>query len=239
MTNPHDYRDYLLDINRSIAKIQKYTFNLDREQFVNNELIYDSTIFNLQIIGEATLNLPKEILQKYPEINWKDIAGLRNLIAHGYYKLNPQIIWNIVHNDLPILQPQIDKIIARENQNAPPITVPSKSTSKSIYPKQRERAEQIIPIAQLLLQALENNQLNIPFTINNFSEINLQNYQIKLTHSQQTLIIKNQADRLLIKATLIEGQPQLEFANGIEERELNKWKNIAQTLERQSPNQPP
>ncbi len=76
MTNPHDYRDYLLDINRSIAKIQKYTFNLDREQFVNNELIYDSTIFNLQIIGEATLNLPKEILQKYPAINWKDIAGL-------------------------------------------------------------------------------------------------------------------------------------------------------------------
>ena len=68
------------------------------------------------------------------------------------------------------------------------------------------------------------------------NEINLQNYQIKLTHSQQTLIIKNQADHLLIKATLIEGQPQLEFANGIEERELNKWKNIAQTLERQSPN---
>ena len=88
MTNQHDYRDYLFDLNRSIAKIQKYTFNLDREQFVNNELIYDSTIFNLQIIGEATLNLPKEILQKYPQINWKDIAGLRNLIAHGYYKLN-------------------------------------------------------------------------------------------------------------------------------------------------------
>ncbi len=235
MTNQHDYRHYLLDITQSIAKIQKYTGNFDCEQFVNNELIYDSTVFNLQIIGEATLNLPKEIQQKYPEVEWKDLAGLRNLIAHGYYKLKPQIIWNIIQTDLPVLQSQIDKIIELENPNPPLITAPPKSTSKSIYPKQRERAEQIIPIAQRLLKALEDNQLKIPFTIHKIAEIHLDNYQIKLTQSEQTLIIKNQADQILIKSTLIEGKQQLEFANGLEDKELNKWKNIEQSLERQLP----
>ena len=77
---PRDYRDYLADIEKSINKIQKYTSNCNQSQFIENELIYDTTVFNLQIIGEASLNIPDPIKenkawkQSLPDAEYQSLA---------------------------------------------------------------------------------------------------------------------------------------------------------------------
>jgi len=71
---------------------------------------------NLGIIGEAVKNIPAEIKRKYPNIEWKKIAGLRDIIIHEYSGINLEIIWDIVVNKIPELKILINKII-KENDN--------------------------------------------------------------------------------------------------------------------------
>ncbi|WP_373478372.1 DUF86 domain-containing protein [Geminocystis sp.] len=79
---------YLEDINNSINKINKYIKNLNQIEFLENDLIYDAVIRNLQIIGEATKNIPDTIRIKYPHIDWRSIIELRNIIVHAYFSID-------------------------------------------------------------------------------------------------------------------------------------------------------
>lgn len=72
-------------------------------------------ILAIQIIGEATNKIPKDLQNKYPHISWKSIKGMRNLIAHEYFGVNLKIIWNSIQNDLPILKPVIEDILKNLN----------------------------------------------------------------------------------------------------------------------------
>ncbi|AUC62561.1 toxin-antitoxin system toxin component (plasmid) [Cyanobacterium sp. HL-69] len=89
---------YLNDILSSIKKIQLYTENITESQLLEDEKTLDAVTHNLMIIGEATKNIPSEIRQEYKYIQWKQIIGLRNIIAHTYFSLDYEIIWDIVSN---------------------------------------------------------------------------------------------------------------------------------------------
>ncbi|MFM7448828.1 MAG: DUF86 domain-containing protein [Leptolyngbyaceae cyanobacterium] len=91
---------YLDGILSSIDKIQRYTAGLTWEIFVANELIFDAAARNLQIIGEAVKNIPTEMRDRYPQIEWRKIAGLRNILAHTYFAVEDEIIWDIVQTKL-------------------------------------------------------------------------------------------------------------------------------------------
>ena len=83
---------------------------LDYEQFVAHEEKGLAVLQALQIIGEAAGRLPRSIRQRYPEVPWADIVGMRNLIVHGYYVMDLEIVWKTVHQDLPPLQRAIAEI---------------------------------------------------------------------------------------------------------------------------------
>ncbi len=101
---------YLDDILNSIAKIERYTANLTQETFVADERTFDAVAHNLLIIGEAVKNIPEPTRQQYPQIEWRKIAGLRDILAHTYFAIDDEIIWDIVQTKLSNLHESIVKI---------------------------------------------------------------------------------------------------------------------------------
>jgi len=82
---PRPYELYLNDIIEAIGRIEEYTVNFSSTEFAENKLVLDAVVRNLEIIGEAVKMLPNEIKKKHPEVEWRKIAGLRDVIAHEYF----------------------------------------------------------------------------------------------------------------------------------------------------------
>ncbi|MCW7077788.1 MAG: DUF86 domain-containing protein [Canidatus Methanoxibalbensis ujae] len=95
-----------------MGKIERYTENMNFEDFSNNELIQDGVIRNLEIIGEAVKNLPDDIKKDYPEVEWRKIAGLRDILIHAYFGVDLEVIWDIVKNKVPELKEMMRKILS-------------------------------------------------------------------------------------------------------------------------------
>ncbi|GAB4446168.1 MAG: DUF86 domain-containing protein [Anaerolineae bacterium] len=109
-----DYKLYLADILEAIRKIESYTQGLSLLEFNQDEMRVDAVMRNLEIIGEATKNIPAEVRQKYPAVEWRKIAGLRDVAIHTYFTIDLQIIWDVVQNKLPNLHSDIAKILEVE-----------------------------------------------------------------------------------------------------------------------------
>ena len=83
-----DYSVYLEDILEAIQKIQQYIEGLSINTFSRDSKTLDAVVRNLEVIGEATKRIPEEIRSKYPGIEWKKIAGLRDMLIHEYFGIN-------------------------------------------------------------------------------------------------------------------------------------------------------
>jgi len=94
---------FVEDIRESIARIDRYTAGLDLAGFKADQKTVDAVVRNLEIIGEAARQLPEEFTGRDPQIEWRKIAGLRNRIVHDYFGLDLEMIWQIIHSDLPVL----------------------------------------------------------------------------------------------------------------------------------------
>lgn len=101
---PRDFEVYLEDILQAIAKIRKYVAGLTRESFAQDTMRIDAVVRNLEIIGEAAKMVPESIRLQYPKIEWRKIAGLRDILAHHYFEVDLDIVWDIVQNKLPELE---------------------------------------------------------------------------------------------------------------------------------------
>ncbi len=109
--NGRKYRLYIEDILESIRKIERYIENLNYKEFEKNELIVDAVIRNLEIIGEASKNIPHNIRNKYTDIPWKRMIGLRNIATHEYFGIDLSIIWEIITVNLPETKPKIELMV--------------------------------------------------------------------------------------------------------------------------------
>ena len=105
-----DLRLFIEDILTSIKLIENYIGNTSKEDFGNNQELKDSTVRRLEIIGEAVKNIPDNFREKYPDISWRKIAGLRDIIIHAYFNIDLDITWEIIKKDLPDLKMKILKI---------------------------------------------------------------------------------------------------------------------------------
>jgi len=106
-----DYELYLRDIVEAIDRIENSLQNVTKENFKKDIDIQDAVLRRLEIIGEAVTNISLNIKEKYPKIEWKEIAGFRIIVAHAYFHVNLDIIWDIVEDKLPKLKKDVKKIL--------------------------------------------------------------------------------------------------------------------------------
>ena len=104
---------FVEDIITFFERIEKYIQDCRFESFQKNQMVIDAVVRNLELIGEAANNVPKEITQRYSNIPWSDIKGLRIIAAHGYFKVDLNIIWDIIKKNIPKTKP---KILERYNE---------------------------------------------------------------------------------------------------------------------------
>jgi uncharacterized protein with HEPN domain len=105
---------YLQHILSSILRIDEYIADIDELGFLNSNLIQDAVIRNLEIIGEASNNIEKHFpsfSDKHPAIPLSSAYQMRNAIAHGYFKVDYEIVWNTIESYLPELYQQIDTVL--------------------------------------------------------------------------------------------------------------------------------
>lgn len=105
-----DWRLYWKDILQSCRKIERYTAGLDRSAFEADEKTRDAVLRNLEIIGEAVKNLPDEARSLAKDVEWRQIAGLRDILAHGYFGIDDDILWDVVSSKVPDLRARLENV---------------------------------------------------------------------------------------------------------------------------------
>lgn len=108
---PRDYKLYLEDILSAIEKIKSFTDGINFDQFRQDDLRADAVLHNLEIIGEAAKHLPDELKESHTNIEWRKISALRDIVAHEYFGVSLEIVWDILQNKIPALHAEIIRIL--------------------------------------------------------------------------------------------------------------------------------
>jgi len=101
------YIDHILDC---IRKIDEFSSGLSLKEFRKNELVQDEIIRNIEIIGEASKKISLDTKKTYPDIPWKEIAGMRDKLIHDYLGVDVNVVWKTVKEDMPVLKRLIGAI---------------------------------------------------------------------------------------------------------------------------------
>jgi len=102
---------FLKDIIESIRSINDFIDKMDFQQFSSDDKTSSAVIRKIEIIGEATKNIPDPIKEKYKEIPWNDMAKIRDKVIHSYFGINYETIWNVAKDRLPEIKLEIEKIL--------------------------------------------------------------------------------------------------------------------------------
>ena len=108
---PRDYKVFLEDILEAIGKIRRYTNGMSLQAFTADGKTFDAVIRNLEVIGEAVKQIPEDIRSQRPEVEWKRVGRLRDILIHQYFGVDAQIVWDVVQNKLVPLEQAIKALL--------------------------------------------------------------------------------------------------------------------------------
>jgi len=106
-----DFKIFLKEILDAIEAIESFVQDMTLDQFELDDKTSSAVIRKLEIIGEATKNIPAEIRQNYAQVPWKEMAGMRDKLIHFYFGINYNLVWQAIKNRLPQIKPVIRQII--------------------------------------------------------------------------------------------------------------------------------
>ncbi len=106
-----DYKLFIKDILDCIEKIEDFVGDMGLEEFTEDDKTSSAVVRKLEIIGEATKNIPEFMRDQYKEIPWKDMAGMRDKIIHFYFGVDYEIVWKVIKERLPEIKPEITRIL--------------------------------------------------------------------------------------------------------------------------------
>lgn len=102
------YIQHMLD---AIIAIEEFIKDISKEKFIKSDMIHSAVIRKIEIIGEATKNLDDAFKSKYSFVPWKNIAGMRDKLIHGYFGVDLESVWEVTQKDLPLLKEQLGIIL--------------------------------------------------------------------------------------------------------------------------------
>ncbi len=111
-----DTRDYLQDIVDAISDAESFTKNLTYDQFVKDRKTLNAVVRSLEIIGEASKQLPNSLKNQFPELPWKEITGMRDKLIHAYFGMDTEMIWQTVKENIPPLKQTLQKILKSQEK---------------------------------------------------------------------------------------------------------------------------
>jgi len=110
--SPLEYLRHILD---EIEYLISISADLDKDKFLEDDTLKRAFVRSIEIIGEASKKVTPEMKEKYPKVEWKALAGMRDRLIHGYFGVDYEIIWDVVQQKIPTLRQQIQAIINKEN----------------------------------------------------------------------------------------------------------------------------
>lgn len=106
-----EFLDYIEDILDAMEKVETMLSDVDFDEFEEDYQLNFAVVRALEIVGEATKRLPESLRDQYSEIPWKDMAGMRDRIIHGYDAINLRVVWETVKGRIPEIKPNIQQIL--------------------------------------------------------------------------------------------------------------------------------
>jgi uncharacterized protein with HEPN domain len=111
---------YLQDIIEACDAVQRFLRRTDETAFMEDELIQSAILQKLIVIGEAAARLPRNFVERHPEIEWADIVAFRNFAVHEYFAVDWQIVWVTATEDVPLLREKVTALLKQLAEDSQP-----------------------------------------------------------------------------------------------------------------------
>ena len=116
MNDRRSHQDYLRDIVRETQLIEQFIAGVDFDSFAANAEKVRAVLHSLLIVGEAVKALPSSVRRRYPDVPWRDIAGMRDKLIHAYFGLNLRRVWATAQEDVPMLRAAVERILQADDE---------------------------------------------------------------------------------------------------------------------------